>query len=203
MGKSLSIKHDFNLREVLFDTYLREKEQIDFCLPRKGKKGKAVRGPLPNGMEKFIESDLFVDLAQNILEYTFYLIRLEDRKRQLEIDSKQRNIPVPRILKAEEENLQDKAKRMSDNYGRLIFSYTSLGALGDAASAMEKLHSNLQFRTKISSNNQNDKMFYEGIIRIYTKALKRAFDELDRYRVEEEVHRLFRSQTFNKSTRDH
>ena len=153
MGKSLSIRQDFNLKEALFDVYLREKEQLDFCLPRQGKKGKPIRGPLPSGMEKFIESDLFVNLAQNILDYTFYLIRLEDRKRQLEVDAKQRNIPVPRILKAEEEKLQVMAKRMSDNYGRLIFSYTSLGALSEATAAMDKLHSNLQFRTKISSNN--------------------------------------------------
>lgn len=92
---------------------------------------------------------------------------------------------------------------MSDNYGRLIFSYTSLGALGEATQAIDKLHSNLQFRTRISSNHQNDKMFYEGIIRIYIKALKKAFDELDRWRVEEEVSRLFRSQTFNNTTRAH
>lgn len=81
MGRHLSINLNFNLKEALFDTYLREKDQIDFCLPRKGKKGKPVLGPLPNGMEKFVESDLFIDLAQNILDYTFYLVRLEDRKR--------------------------------------------------------------------------------------------------------------------------
>ena len=46
-------------------------------------------------------------------------------------------------------------------------------------------------------------MFYEGIIRIYTKALRRAFDELDKWRVEEEVNRLFRSQTFNRTQREH
>lgn len=46
-------------------------------------------------------------------------------------------------------------------------------------------------------------MFYEAIIRVYTKALRKAFDEPDRYRVEEEIARLFRSNTFNRYQREH
>jgi len=34
---------------------------------------------------------------------------------------------VPKILKSEIELVNELAKRMSDNYGRLIFKYKSLG----------------------------------------------------------------------------
>lgn len=146
-----------------------------------------------------MESKLFVELAQSILDYTFYLIRLEDKKMQLEKDAKARNIPMPKILRAEVDELNDKAKRMSDNYGRLIFGFKSLGIESDGTDPINKLHSSLQFKTRISLNRQNDETFYEDIIKIYTKALRKAFYETEKWRVEEEIARLFRSNAFNKS----
>jgi hypothetical protein len=89
------------LKEALFEAYIRERDQLDFCIPKKTPAGKPYKGPLPKGLEQFVESNLFIDLAQNILDYTFYLIRLEDRKRQLEIDARKKNIPAPKVLRAE------------------------------------------------------------------------------------------------------
>ena len=104
------------------------------------------------------------------------------------------------------------AKRMSDNYGRLIFKYKSLGSSEDGSDIQEKCHSMLQFRTKISLNKMTDQYFYEDLIKIYQKSLRKAFPDqeddtrsnLQRTdRVEEEIARLFRGTTFNKSVRDH
>lgn len=101
------------------------------------------------------------------------------------------------------DTLNEKAKRMSDNYGRLIFSYKSLGTETDGSDPIKKLHSSLQFKTRISLNRQNDETFYEDIIKIYTKALRKAFYETEKWRVEEEIARLFRSNAFNKNKREH
>jgi hypothetical protein len=49
----------------------------------------------------------------------------------------------------------------------------------------------------------NDKMFYEDIIKVYSKGLRKAFAEPEKYRVDEEISRLFRTNAFNKSVRDH
>jgi hypothetical protein len=92
---------------------------------------------------------------------------------------------------------------MSDNYGRLIFKYKSLGLGEDGSDVQEKCHSMLQFRTKISLNKMTDQYFYEDIIKIYQKGIKFAFLTLDHPRVEEEIARLFRGTTFNKSVREH
>ena len=92
---------------------------------------------------------------------------------------------------------------MSDNYGRLIFSYKSLGNEDDGVDVMDKLHSSLQFKTRIALNAVHDKYFYEAIIKIYTKALRKAFAEPEKYRVDEEISRLFRTNAFNKTAREH
>lgn len=44
MGKSLSIRADYDLKETLYEVYLREKDQVDFRIPKKTKSGKYVRG---------------------------------------------------------------------------------------------------------------------------------------------------------------
>jgi hypothetical protein len=56
-----------------------------------------------------------------------YLIKIEDKKLKLEEDARARKIPVPRLLQSETGRLNSKAKRMADNYGRLIFLNRSIG----------------------------------------------------------------------------
>ena len=90
------------------------------------------------------------------MDYITYLLKLEDKKRRLEVDAQKRNIPVPKILKSEIDLVNEMAKRMSDNYGRLIFKYKSLGTGEDGSDLQEKCHSMLQFRTKISLNKMTD-----------------------------------------------
>lgn len=120
---------------------------------------------------------MFIELGQSILDYLTYLLKLEDKKRKLESDAKTRNIPVPKILKSEIDQVNDMAKRMSDNYGRLIFKYKSLGSSEDGSDVQEKCHSMLQFRTKISLNKMTDLYFYEDVIKIYQKCLRKAFPD--------------------------
>lgn len=172
------------MRTILFKTYLEVKNDKEFQIPKKDKEGRVIHGVLPKGLEQFVESSLFIELGQSILDYTQYLIQLEDKKRRLEADALKRNIPVPKILKSEIDRVNELAKRMSDNYGRLLFKYKSFG-LGEVGSSVEdKCHSMLQFRTKISLNKMTDQFFYEDVIKIYQKGLKNAFMTLDRPRVE-------------------
>ena len=87
------------------------------------------KGGLPRGFEHFISTPLCNELCDSILDYCKYLIKLEKKKTQLEADAKLRKIPVPKILRSETDKLNIKAKRMGDNYGRLIFRYRSTGFL--------------------------------------------------------------------------
>jgi len=118
---------------------------------------------------------LFIELGQSIISYLTHLLKLEEKKRKLEADAKLRNIPVPKILKSEIDMVNELAKRMSDNYGRLIFKYKSLGLGENGVDVQEKCHSMLQFRTKISLNRVTDLYFYEDVIKIYQKACRKAF----------------------------
>ena len=93
---------------------------------------------------------------------------------------------------------------MSDNYGKLLLAYKSIGTNIDGHDQMENCHSSLQFRTKIILNQKMDEQFYEFLIKLYTSTLKKAFAaEEDKKRVSEEVSRLFRGNCFNKQQREH
>lgn len=112
-------------------------------------------------------------LAESILDYTSYLIILDSKKRQLETDARCRGIQQPRLLRSETELLNKKMKRMSDNYGKLLISYKSIGE------SMDSCFSSLQFRTKIILNQKMDELFYEFLIKLYIASLKKAYAELD------------------------
>ena len=86
---------------------------------------------LARGFEQFVSTPLCTDLCESILDYCKYLIKLDKKKRQLEQDARLRKIPAPQVLRSEKDKLNLKAKRMSDNYGRLIFKYRSTGFLDD------------------------------------------------------------------------
>ena len=86
---------------------------------------------LPRGLEHFANSKLCISLCESILDYCKYLIKLDKKKKQLEEDAKLRGIPPPKVLRSEFDKLNQKAKRMGENYGRLIFKYRSTGCIDD------------------------------------------------------------------------
>ena len=93
---------------------------------------------------------------------------------------------------------------MSDNYGRLLLMYKSIGQSLEGSNVMDKCHSSLQFRTKIILNQKLDSQFYELLIKLYTESLKLAFVlPWERDRIKEEIARLFRSNCFNVTRREH
>jgi len=91
----------------------------------------------------FLQTDLNFELAESILDYTRYLNSIDKKKKQLEQDAKQRGIPQPKILRSELDLLQLKMKRMSDNYGKLLLMYKSIGSSIDGQNIMDKCHSSL------------------------------------------------------------
>ncbi len=142
-------------------------------------------------------------MAESILDYVKYLIVLDKKKRQLEHDAKQRGIEQPKLLRSETDLLQRKMKRMSDNYGKVLLTYKSIGINQDGVDQMDSCHSSLQFRTKIILNQKMDEQFYEFLIKLYISSLSKAFIyESDQQKVSEEVARLFRGNCFNKQQRE-
>lgn len=59
----------------------------------------------------------------------------------------------------------------------------------------------MQFKSKIGGNQRQDEAFYEGLMLFSAKCLRDAFDTTDLMKLEEEVNRLFRSNTFNITER--
>jgi hypothetical protein len=82
---------------------------------------KADTRKLPKGFEEFAHSDLCCDFVDSIRDYCEYLLKIDQKKTELERDARQHKIPVPQVLMSEIDRLNAKAKRMADNYGRLIF----------------------------------------------------------------------------------
>ena len=113
---------------------------------------------MPRGFEHFVTTPLCRNLCESILEYCKYLIKLDVKKKQLEKDAKLRRIPPPKVLRSESDKLTLKAKRMGDNYGKLIFMYRSIGFSGDDPES--KAHSYIKFKSVIEYNSKNDTAFY-------------------------------------------
>ena len=67
------------------------------------------------------------ELAESIFDYVRFLVGLDKKKKQLESDAKARGIQQPKLLRSELELLNRKMKRMSDNYGKLLLVYKSIG----------------------------------------------------------------------------
>ena len=61
------------------------------------------------------------------MDYVYYLIILDRKKIKLEQDASARGIQKPKLLRSELDLLQRKMKRMSDNYGKLLLAYKSIG----------------------------------------------------------------------------
>jgi hypothetical protein len=156
-------------------------------------------GRLPKGFENFVHSDLCSEFVTSIYDYCTYLIKLDDKKKELEADAKDRRIPPPKILKSELDRLNTKAKRMADNYGRLIFLNRSIGqANRPSDDPGAECKSRLQFRTKIYLNKENDVAFHNAVIKLLAHSLRTVFfDRVQMDQVEVEIDRLFRTNVFN------
>lgn len=100
------------------------------------------------------------------------------------------------MLPSEKKKLYEKAKKMADKYSWIVFTHTSIGAQQDS-----NVHSFMQFKSAILSNQKADRYFYETMMIFSAKVLQTAFDKADIPKLEEEINRLFRSNAFNLSTR--
>jgi hypothetical protein len=60
---------------------------------------------MPRGFEEFVNSDLCFEFAESIFDYCMYLIKVEDKKRQLEEDARIKRIPAPVMLHSEHDRL--------------------------------------------------------------------------------------------------
>lgn len=121
---------------------------------------------------------------------------MENKQQVLEQEAKQRGLPIPQVLPSEKKKLYEKAKKMADKYSWIVFTHTSIGAQQDS-----NVHSFMQFKSAILSNQKADRYFYETMMIFSAKVLQTAFDKADIPKLEEEINRLFRSNAFNLSTR--
>ena len=102
---------------------------------------------MPRGFEHFVNQPLCHQLCESILDYCKYLIKLDKKKVQLEEDAKLRKIPAPKVLRSETDKLNLKAKRMGDNYGKLIFMHRSIGHIEEGSET--RANSYIKFRSVI------------------------------------------------------
>lgn len=131
-----------------------------------------------------------------MLDYNKELIRLETKQQVLELEAKQRGLQIPPILPSEKKKLYEKAKKMADKYSWIVFTHKSIGSKDD-----HKIHSFMQFKSKILSNQVHDRYFYETMMMFSAKVLQNAFEKHEIPKLEEEINRLFRSNAFNISSR--
>ena len=117
----------------------------------------------------------------------------------MEKDAKLRNIPQPKVLRSETDKLNLKAKRMGDNYGRLIFTYRSIGFQEEGLD--DNIKGFIKFKSVISNNSRNDQAFYQSVVRLYGKVLAECFERADLPMVIMELERLFKTNLFNESKR--
>lgn len=85
---------------------------------------------------------------------------------------------------------------MADKYSWIVFTHKSIGAKDSS-----HIHSFMQFKSKILSNQKHDRYFYETMMIFSAKVLQQAFRKEDIPKLEEEINRLFRSNAFNISQR--
>lgn len=134
---------------------------------------------LPRGFEEFVNSDQCAEFAESIYDYCIYLIKVQDKKSKLEEDARVRRIPPPSLLQSESDRLGQKAKRMADNYGRLIFSNRSIGQqLGADDDPTAHCNDRLQFKTKIYLNKENDNGFFNAVVKLFGNALRKSVTQL-------------------------
>lgn len=166
---------------------------------------------LPKGFEEFTGTELCVEFLDSIFNYCVYLIYIEDKKIKLEEEAQVRKIPAPTLLASETIQLTKKAKRMADNYSRLIYMNRSIGQqLVLESELLPECKDRLQFKTKMYLNKDNDNGFYNAIVKLFVFAMKKAIRDVEKAnkgseymeRVEIEVDRLFKTNVFNNALRN-
>ena len=156
-------------------------------------------GALPRGFENFVISPLCFDLCGSILDYCKYLIKLEKKKLSLEADANLRNLPSPRVLRAENDKLNLKAKLMGRNYSKLLFTHRSIGNTDERAA--DSINGYIKFKSVIQNNSKNDSAFYNCVVRLFGKVLAENFPKIDLPTVIMELERLFKTNLFNETSR--
>ena len=130
-------------------------------------------GNLPRGFENFVTTPLCLELCESILDYIQYLLKLDKKKKHLESDAMLRGVPLPQVLRCETDKLGLKAKRMSENYSRLLFTHRSIGCTEDGAT--DNINGFIKFRSVIQNNAKNDQAFYKSVVRLFGKVLSESF----------------------------
>ena len=110
-----------------------------------------------------------------------------------------RSIPPPKVLRSETDKLNLKAKRMGDCYGKLIFTYRSIGQINDRID--DNLTGFIKFQSVINNNTKNDQAFYKAVVLLFGKVLSECFSRQDLPMVIMELERLFKTNLFNESHR--
>ena len=65
----------------------------------------------------------------------------------LELEAKQRGLPVPQVLPSEKKKLSEKAKTMADKYALIVYHHKSI-----ATEQIDHCSSFMQFKSKILAN---------------------------------------------------
>jgi protein phosphatase 1 regulatory subunit 36 len=151
---------------------------------------------LPGGFKRQIFDPAYKDLLQAILDYCRELFRLENKQKSLEVEAKQRGLPVPQVLPSEKRKLLEKAKKMALKYSYIIFQRKS-----EAAQPGLSLTEYMKAKIQAVGNQKADKNFYETMILFTARVLQPAFDKTDIQKLEVELNRLFRTNAFNISER--
>ena len=60
---------------------------------------------IPPNFNEFARSQQFKDLLEAMLDYNRELFRLENKQQVLELEAKQRHLPIPQVLPSEKKKL--------------------------------------------------------------------------------------------------
>ena len=70
------------------------------------------------------------------------------------------------MLPSEKRKLEEKAKKMADRYSWIVFMNRSIGTMDD-----KNTNSFMEFKSRILSNQKNDRYFYETMMIFSAKVL--------------------------------
>lgn len=167
-------KTDFDIEESIhsnFNRMLKDKKEDKSII-------------IPTGFQDQITSVEYLELLQALLDYFRELFRLESKQKSLEIEAKQRGLPVPQILPSEKRKLMDKAQKMSLKYSVILFKRKSTPTQPNLS-----LTEYMKYKSQAVGNQKADKQFYETLILFTGKVLQSAFDKGDIPKLEEELNR--------------
>jgi protein phosphatase 1 regulatory subunit 36 len=91
---------DFDIEESIHNNYnrlMKDKKEDNTII-------------IPPGFKRQIYDPSYRDFLQAILDYCRELFRLENKQKSLEVEAKQRGLPVPQVLPSEKRKLLEKSK---------------------------------------------------------------------------------------------